>query len=709
MHDIVFLSIPYANISTPPLGISVLSGVVKDHGFKSRCIDLSMELHRACKATNRDFENTQLMLLNPQSTTVDTFIEEFFDYWIKQILSLKPRYIGLSVFSFFTHFTAFYLCNRIRYHDPHAKIVLGGPGTNTEVSSKLYNICQMTSLQQLQKFGEFLRKKNLVDYVIVGDGEQAVIDLLSENSKLDQDQYQFADYKQEFAFADFDDYNLYDYQGQLGLGYPQLPIFTSKGCVRSCDFCDVEAIQQKFRFRQGENVIREMIYLAERYGIRDFNFADSLVNGSLKSLEQWVSELAKFNKQNPDKRITWSGSWICRPIGQTKLEFYQLLADSGCQALTIGTESGSNNVLAAMNKKTTVEALHFEAEQFYKHGIKFITLVIIGHWSEYWEDFIASIDMLYRLSQYVRTGNYVAIGIGSTLNILKNTPLEQDTSKNKIEYYNSSIWWTALNPGLTAKERYYRLLIAEKFCSTLNLPLLERVLPFTHNELQNGIEVIDPYYQSKVKNIVPRPQQHAEYFYNNFDKFLQQVQSRHIDSVLTLQMDVQAHVTNAAPGIEVYVNQTLVTQQVLSEGMNTLEINDIPAVTGVNLVAVRFVNKSPEDTIVDENGNIVKDKFLELKRLVINNIDLVQDAEFFMSHLQYQEQGQLVTPKFGFWFNHSELIVKFENPFLYWYNQHSRKNSKLAVDIITTITTSSDTDDAYLRDRIVEILRSLEY
>ena len=168
-----------------------------------------------------------------------------------------------------------------------------------------------TELEKILTFGDIFKKRRLVDECIFGDGEQALIDLLGTD-KID-DRFHMETYRdQNHPYANFDDFELHLYQGQLNRGLPQIPIFSSKGCVRNCDFCDVNAIQTRFRFRNGKNIVDEMIYLADRYNYRDFIFLDSLVNGSLKSLKEWVTELAKYNTENPDRRITWSASgWIC--------------------------------------------------------------------------------------------------------------------------------------------------------------------------------------------------------------------------------------------------------------------------------------------------------------------------------------------------------------------------------------------------------------
>jgi hypothetical protein len=160
--------------------------------------------------------------------------------------------------------------------------------------------------------------------------------------------------------------------------------------------------------------------------------------------------------------------------------------------------------------------------------------------------------------------------------------------------------------------------------------------------------------------------------------------------------------------VEIYFNNELVKQQALAEGLHCLEILNIPA-QNLNKVAVRLTNKLPEDTLVDSNGIIVKDKFLELKKFSINGINLLDDVAFYMSTMQYYEQGQSVEPKFGFWLNNSELSLEFANPFKHWYNQHSKKNAKLAATIVSPNFIPTQLEDEYFRNEIVEILQTIDY
>ena len=704
MYDIILVSVPYSSITTPPLGISVLGGVLNYHGYKSKCLDLSMMLYKECEKNDKNFESVQLSLVTPSEKT-DPFVEEFLQEKVKEILEYKPKYIGISVFSFMAHFSTMCFAKEIRRQDSAVKIVVGGPGVGTTLSPEIHLRVAATQVEKVLKYGDFLKKRNLVDFVVYGDGEEALLELLNTNGSSYVEEYKIYNYKKEFPFANFDDYDFRDYKGQLGKGFPQIPVFTSKGCVRNCDFCDVNVIQKKFRFRQGKNVVKELMYLADKYGIRDFNFADSLVNGSLSSMLEWVEELAIYNKNNPDRKITWSGSWICRPIGQIKEPVYELLALSGCKSLAIGVESGSNSVLLAMDKKTNVEALFYETEQFRKNNIGFMTLLIIGHWSEKWNDFLDTLKMLYHLADYVRTGQYIAVSIGATLGITKNTPLEKNTTNNKIDYVSYFSWWTSTNPSLTAKERYFRLLLIEKFCQEFHLPLMERVLPYAYTSVLKEFDTMRTFYNEKTRSI-NKEKQYAEFYYENFELLVKEIEKT-LSTDLQISLEVESHVVNDDPVLEIYHNKLLLQKTNLNQGVHSIAL-DIDQ-SDINCISFVLSNKNSFDTVVDDDNNIVKDKFLLFKKIEMNGIDIVADPEFYNTKVHYVEDNNYVSPKFGLWKNHSEIQINYTGIFKSWHNKNSKKNSILGAEIISEITMSTTQSDEHFRKELINLLKKFEY
>ena len=687
-YDIILVSVPYTIIEVPPLGIAVLKGAIESEGFKAKTIDLGIELLKSCKNDSSIFNDLQMYFANEgviQGQHTEVSAQEFIDDWSFVLANASARWIGISVFSYYSYTATYLLCEKIKSINPKLKIVIGGPAVGTKISSNLYDKIKISSVEKLYNFGEILKKRNLIDHYILGDGEQALIDLLNDNSTagiFHTEKYQ----SKAHPYSNFDDFDLSSYKGQLDRGYTQLPIFSSKGCVRNCDFCDVNVIQNKFRFRNGKNIVEEMIFLADRYGIRDFIFLDSLVNGSLTNLKAWVSRLAEYNRSNPDKKITWSASgWICRPIGQIKEDFYPVLAESGCQSVTIGAESGSNNVLFAMDKKTTVEALYYEIEQFRQNNIKFILLLIIGHWSETWLDFLDTASLMYRTSSYNKTGHLLSINIGSSFKVVNDTPADVNFDKNKIIKYNKNHWWTSLNPTLTAKERYLRLVLLEKLIHELNMPLMESMSGTVYNNLLLDFEKSKEFYANLIDTNDIKNSQHAQYYFENFEEFLQLIieKNKNVDNAFNLTLELESSVDGSL--ITVVINEEIVSTNMLTEGIHTINLQNLP-VTSINSIVITFSNKTEQDTICDSFGKILKDKFVLIKKFIINDIDLFQDQEFFYNKLIYIENNNHCYMKPGFWFNNSKIEFNFESPFLLWYSKNTKNFSVFTPRIVTEST-----------------------
>jgi hypothetical protein len=88
--------------------------------------------------------------------------------------------------------------------------------------------------------------------------------------------------------------------------------------------------------------------------------------------------------------------------------------------------------------------------------------------------------------------------------------------------------------------------------------------------------------------------------------------------------------------------------------------------------------KGPNDTLV-QNDVIVKDTFLKLTDLRINNYKLLDDYEFFYNKTVYirHSDNEKIYPSNGFWQN-ATLKIVFDLPFDLWYNNISTKNAVLS-------------------------------
>ena len=498
MYDIVFCSLPYSDLDHVYSAPAILKGVVVSNGFTAKTIDFGSELFKQLDRDIARFNSAQIYFISPDASdlALNKDIEQFYSNCISFFKSNPSKYIGISVLSISTQRAVFELCTRIRASGIDSKIVIGGRGAKVNFYSNVANHFNLTAIEKLISFSDVLQKRNLVDHVIIGDGEDAIIELL-QNNTVQPEVFTSDEFKS--PVPDYDDYDFSEYL--YFTDEISLPVTGSKGCVRDCDFCDVKYHFGKYRYRTGIDIADELIAVSEKIGIRNFRFTDSLVNGGFKPFMEFLTKISEYNLTNPDKKIIWSGQYICRPQNEVPKELYALMRDAGAEGITIGAESGSNNVLTAMNKKTTVEALYAELEQFRAHGITCVLLTFVGHWSETWADFVEHCKMLVNIAPYVRSGTISAITLGYPYILTDGTPAMANHKMNNViinKFDINNLWYNKDNPTNTFKERVYRRLIAQSICQKLNIPTIADFddLLYLTNYINISYKEINEFFQS---------------------------------------------------------------------------------------------------------------------------------------------------------------------------------------------------------------------
>ena len=261
----------------------------------------------------------------------------------------------------------------------------------------------------------------------------------------------------------------YDYYDLESYDRKSLPITGSRGCVRACSFCDIHD-HWDYRYRTGQNMADEILYLNKKYGVTEFNFSDSLINGSLKEFRKFIKIVADHNK-TLDTPLTWTSQFIVRAKNQVNEEYWQHIAESGGQRLGIGVETGSDRVRLHMNKKFTNEDLEYTMTMLEKYNITCSFLMIVGYPTETDEDFQETLDMF---SRYKHLAHIItSINIGSTLGILPGTPLHNKAKEYNIEvdkYENNWIAWD--NKDLTLEKRIQRRHILKDHVLNLGYTIL---------------------------------------------------------------------------------------------------------------------------------------------------------------------------------------------------------------------------------------------
>lgn len=487
--DLLVVSIPVLDLQYPPSSPAIIKACAVAAGFDAATADFNL-LFRKQFSTTQEFQKAQLnfeIISKSADDSLELFdlffskdkeqIKHWVDACIEHIRKVNPVWLGISVFSYKSHKAAIVLCDAVRKWLPNIKIVLGGRGASSWPMGPdhSYFRSQMTKKFGNYKgkvFGEVLLDYNLADNLIQGDGEQAIIDLLSSTKFEKNVRTSVDDVNLEtLPYVDFDNYDLDQYEY---VNEPTIPITGSKGCVRKCTFCDIPVLWPKFKFRTGEHIAGEMIHLYKKHGVRKFYMSDSLVNGSMKAFKQFIHTLADYNTKNPEAKLKWVGQYITRSMGnELSDEYYDLLKASGGEGLTIGVESGSDAVRAHMKKQFKTIDIDTELEHFDKRQIVCVLLFFSCYPTETYEDFLDTVKMFVRYQKYCASGTVYKLTLGIPYTHHPDTPLwnMQEEIGLTVKKGSDVLWILNNNPTLTVRERIRRRLILHEVATILKLPM----------------------------------------------------------------------------------------------------------------------------------------------------------------------------------------------------------------------------------------------
>ncbi|MCM2267579.1 MAG: B12-binding domain-containing radical SAM protein [Elusimicrobiales bacterium] len=303
---------------------------------------------------------------------LDNDIEDLDDEaFMRRVRAAAPLCAGFSVCTS-SHNTALHLARLVKKVDPGIQVIFGG--------------VQPSTLPRL------LMKETAVDFAVQGEGEVTAAELvLALKAGAAPSSVAGLFYKKDGAavftgerplIEDLDSlpFPAYDLMpmGRYTLpasrrmtSAPAASIVTSRGCPYGCYFCSHNGIfRGKVRFRSARNVLDEMKLLVRDYGVGEFLvWDDSFLMRGDRALE-----LCRLIKEELPG-ITWSCS--SRADHMTPALAAALRA-AGCRLVLFGVESGSEKILASINKGTRPEQVRAAVKACRENGLMSFCSFVIG-------------------------------------------------------------------------------------------------------------------------------------------------------------------------------------------------------------------------------------------------------------------------------------------------------------------------------------------
>jgi len=173
-------------------------------------------------------------------------------------------------------------------------------------------------------------------------------------------------------------------------GYFSMNIVTTRGCPFKCNWCAKPIYGNRYSSRSPENVVAEIKFLIEKFHPDHFWFCDDIFG--LKP--GWIN---KFSELVQKETLHFKFKIQCRVDLLLEENNILSLAAAGCDTVWVGAESGSQKILDAMDKGTTVEQIHEATRLLRKHGIKPAFFLQFGYPGETKEDIDLTKKMLFDL------------------------------------------------------------------------------------------------------------------------------------------------------------------------------------------------------------------------------------------------------------------------------------------------------------------------
>ena len=173
-------------------------------------------------------------------------------------------------------------------------------------------------------------------------------------------------------------------------------MLTSRGCPFRCSYCS--NFSRRTRFRSIDNVFDEIQLVQKTHGTFQFLFKDDSFTLSRKRVEEFCSSVSRSNV-----RILWESSTRLDLIDD---QMVQAMKKAGCNRVSVGVESGDDEILAIMNKRLTREKIRNATSILNRNNLFWTAYFMMGLPTETETQMLNTLEFMRELRP-----PYAAIGI----------------------------------------------------------------------------------------------------------------------------------------------------------------------------------------------------------------------------------------------------------------------------------------------------------
>lgn len=371
-----------------PLGISVLSGILKHYGHIVDLFDITFMVPE--KLDHNAREKTGQVI----KVDVDKYWGKGKEFNIanefrKKLIDFQPDLIAFTIVE-----------------------------NNYGCAKKLFKIAKETINSPILVGGlfpttvpDFFIDDDNVDLICIGEGEHAIEELarrLNQNEDISHISNLIVKSKGEVIINEFSEYykwqplifqdwEIFDgrhlYKPFMGKMMKTGFFEISRGCPFNCSYCNNKLNQEIFkclgkynREKPIESAIKEMKFLKDKHNLELFFFNDE------NFLTMRKERLVEFCREYKDK-IDLPFFIMTRADSLIDEDKIKLLKETGCVTIGIGVESGNENIRMKLLNKKIPDSIYKKAfDNCHKYNLRASANIIIGLPFETEENIMESIN-----------------------------------------------------------------------------------------------------------------------------------------------------------------------------------------------------------------------------------------------------------------------------------------------------------------------------
>ena len=323
----------------PPLGLAYIAAVAREKGFDVKILEAN--------AHDLSYEQVE-----------------------KEIKEYDPDYVALTATSSMMN----EVTKLVKLFPKKAKVILGGIHASSMPKEVMQDYPQ-------------------IDYVIRREGEETIVELLQgkplneigglsyreKNTIIHNQDSQFVEDLDSLPFPARDLLPMEKYFSFEARRSPIDYIVSGRGCPYRCTFCaDFITSGRKLRIRSAQSLVKEIQHLVDTYGTQEIDFQDD----NFTFYAQRVFEFCDLMiKTGLNKKVIWK---VANGVRCDKLTLPMLkkMKQAGCYMLSLGIESGNQEILDKMKKAEKLIDIKNAANWCNQVGIETRGLFIFGNLGE---------------------------------------------------------------------------------------------------------------------------------------------------------------------------------------------------------------------------------------------------------------------------------------------------------------------------------------